>query len=84
MVVNFNSKTNKVKVVSVPRDTKVTWSQEQRDNIKAEKGYSQYVSKINEMTAYGSVKNIRKYTINELENLLGIPIDTRNLLYIIR
>ncbi|PHV71292.1 hypothetical protein CS063_06265 [Sporanaerobium hydrogeniformans] len=75
IVVNFNSKTNKIKVVSVPRDTKVVWSEEQRAALKEDKGYTQYVSKINEMTAYGGMKNIRKYTMNELENILGITID---------
>ena len=29
-VVNFNSTTDKVKVVGMPRDTKVTWSDEQK------------------------------------------------------
>ena len=76
MVVNFNSKTNKIKVVSMPRDTKVSWTDSQRASLKEDKGYSQvYVSKLNEMSAYGGMKNIRKYTIDEIQNILGITVD---------
>ncbi len=76
LVVNFNSKTNKIKVVSIPRDTKVDWTDSQRASLKEDKGYSQvYTTKLNEMSAYGGMKNIRKYTIDELQNILGIKID---------
>ncbi len=55
-VVNFNSETNKVKVLSVPRDTKVTWSEEQKQSLRDLGKGVRTVSKINEMTAYGGIE----------------------------
>ncbi len=74
-VVNFNSKTNKVKVLSIPRDTKVQWSEAQRSKLKEYKGTNIYTSKINEMTAYGGMEHIRDFTINQIENMVGVKID---------
>lgn len=74
-VVNFNSTTNKIKVLSVPRDTKVNWSDKQNSKLLELKGYTRSVSKLNEMTAYGGIENIRDFTIDELENILGVKID---------
>lgn len=77
--VNFNSITNKVKVINIPRDTKVVWSQRQRSKLKQLVGYEMSVSKLNEMSAYADVRsnpgNIRDITINEIENILTAPID---------
>lgn len=79
-VVNFNTATNKVKVVSVPRDTKVTWTDKQKRSYSQLTGYSINVSKINEMAAYGRINqnigNIRDFTIDELENILKVNIDS--------
>lgn len=75
MVVNFNTETGKVKVVSVPRDTKVVWSEQQKDALYNLKGYTMNYTKINEMSAYGGIKNIRDFTIDEIENILGQKID---------
>lgn len=79
LVVNFNSMTNKVKVLSIPRDTKVTWSERQRSKYNQLTGYSISVTKLNEMSAYGQIynnpANIRDFTINEIENILTVPID---------
>ncbi len=74
-VVNFNSTTNKVKVLSIPRDTKVIWTEQQNSRLREVAGYTRSVSKINEMTAYGGIKNIRDFTIDEIENMLGVKID---------
>ncbi len=74
-VVNFNSETNKIKVVSVPRDTMVDWDEEQRDRLMTETGKSVYTSKINEMTSYAGIDNIRDFTIDEIEKILDINID---------
>ncbi len=74
-VVNFNSKTNKVKVLSIPRDTKVEWTETQRSKLREYKGTNIYTTKINEMTAYGGIENIRDFTINQIENMLGVKID---------
>lgn len=79
-VVNFNTATNKVKVVSVPRDTKVIWTDKQKRAYNQLTGYSISVSKINEMAAYGRINqnigNIRDFTIDELENILKVNIDS--------
>lgn len=74
-VVNYNSKTNKVKVVSVPRDTKVEWSESQQQRLKELKDMTRTESKLNEMTSYGGIENIRSFTIDEIEHMLGVNID---------
>lgn len=74
-VVNFNSVTNKVKVLSLPRDTKVSWSEEQKQSLRDLGKRTVSVSKINEMTAYGGIENIRDFTINQIERMLGIKVD---------
>ena len=74
-VVNFNSATNKAKVLSIPRDTKVNWTEKQNAKLREVAGYTRSVSKINEMTAYGGIENIRDFTIDEIENILGVKID---------
>lgn len=74
-VVNFNSKTGKIKVASLPRDTKVTWTEEQKDKLRADGKYTVNVSKLNEMTSYGGIENIKDYTVDQIENILGVKID---------
>lgn len=64
-----------MKLVSLPRDTKVDWTSEQQQKLSDYgKGYVS-VSKLNEMTAYGGIENIRDFTIDQIENILGIKID---------
>lgn len=79
-VVNFNTLTNKVKVVSIPRDTKVYWTEKQQRAYNQLTGYSISVSKLNEMSSYGrinqNVGNIRDFTIDEIENILRVHIDS--------
>ena len=79
-VVNFNTLTNKVKVVSIPRDTKVFWTDKQKKAYNQLTGYSISISKINEMSARGrineNVGNIRDFTIDEIENILRVHIDS--------
>lgn len=79
-VVNFNTITHKVKVVSVPRDTKVFWTEKQRRAYNQLTGNDITVSKLTEMGAYGrinqNVGNIRDFTVDELENILRIHIDS--------
>lgn len=74
-VVNFNSETGKIKVISVPRDTKVNWTRAQQDRLALYSDYDVTTSKINEMTTYGGLDHIRDFTIDELENMLDISID---------
>lgn len=74
-LVNFKSETGKVKVVSIPRDTKVDWSEEQQDRLALYSDYRIETSKLNEMTSYAGIENIRDFTIDEIENILGVPVD---------
>ncbi len=74
-VLNYNSETGKSRVISIPRDTKVDWSEEQQEKMREIKGYSISVSKINEMTSYVGMEHINEFTVPEIEELLGIQID---------
>ncbi|MGL4362522.1 MAG: LCP family protein [Cellulosilyticaceae bacterium] len=73
-VVNFNSDKNEMNVISVPRDTKVNWTDEQRAVAGRQTSWIN-VSKLNEMTSYGGMENIRSLTIDQLERILGLRID---------
>lgn len=74
-VVNLNTETDAIKVIAVPRDTKVAWTQFQQDKMaELGKGYHEY-SKITEMSAYGGLDNLRYFTVNTLEDIMGIRID---------
>ena len=74
-VVNFNSATGRTRIISVPRDTKVEWTDEMQTEMEAIKGYSVSVSKINEMTSYVGIENIKDFTIQEIEDITGLQID---------
>lgn len=74
-VVNYNSETQKTRIISVPRDTKVEWDSEMRTKMEALKGYSVSVSKINEMTSYVGIDNITEFTIPQIEEILDVQID---------
>lgn len=74
LVVHFNSQTNKINIVSVPRDTKVEWSEAQI-NVLPKKHQWVREGKINEMTSWGGIENIRPLTISTLETMLGVKID---------
>lgn len=74
-VVHFNSETGKTEVISVPRDTKVTWTDYQIEKAKELDRYIQNPCKITEMSSFGGIENIRYFTVNALEDILGIKID---------
>ena len=74
-VLNYNSESGKLRVISVPRDTKVDWTSNQQTLVEARKGYSISTSKINEMTSYGGMEHIRDLTIAQIEDMLDIQID---------
>lgn len=74
LVAHFKSETNEVNVLSIPRDTKVEWSMEQTALLPKAHQWVK-VSKINEMTSWGSIEDIRSLTVATLENLLGVKID---------
>lgn len=74
-VVNINTETDAIKVIAVPRDTKVAWTEYQQNKMaELGKGYHEY-SKITEMSAYGGLDNLRYFTVNTLEDIMGIRID---------
>lgn len=74
LVANFNSENNQVNMISVPRDTKVEWTESQKSLLPSKHSWVE-TSKINEMTAWGGMDQIRGLTVRELENILGIKID---------
>lgn len=74
-LVNFDSATKKIKILSIPRDTKIDWSDEMQQKLRELKGQRISVSKINEMTAYAGIENIRDFTIREIENMLSVKVD---------
>ena len=75
LVVHFDSKNSKTCIVSIPRDTKVTWTESQQDKaIELERSY-QYESKITEMSSLGGIKNLRYFTIRTIEEMLDIKVD---------
>ena len=75
MLVHFNSETSQVAVVSIPRDTKVSWSSEQQD-IALELGCPyNYTGKITDMSSMGGIENLRYFTIATIEEMLNIRVD---------
>lgn len=74
-VVHYDSKEKKVGLLSVPRDTRVTLSQEVKAVLdKAGRSYSN-VTKINAVHAYGGKDHGEEVAVLQLEDLLGIRID---------
>ena len=75
MVVRFDTATGSTDIFSVPRDTKVVWSERQKEAMQNEKGYAISVCKINEMLVYAGKNNIKETLLDELENILELTID---------
>ncbi len=79
LVINFNTSTNKIKILSIPRDTRVDWNDRQQEKYKEITGYNKEFSKLNEMYNHGMVYkepgNIRDFTIDSIEDILGVKID---------
>lgn len=71
---HFDSKTKEVSLIAIPRDTKVDWTKEQMSILPERHKWVRF-SKINEMTSWGGIENIRALTITTLESMLGVPID---------
>lgn len=76
-VVTFDSKTKKIGLVSVPRDTRVSITDDMvefaKENGKSiEKGFT---CKINEVHAYAPKKYRSEFSVMQLEDLLNIKID---------
>ena len=76
-VATFDSKTKKIGVVSVPRDTRVTITSKMVEYAK-EKGKTineNFVCKINEVHAYAPKDYRNEFSVMQLEDLLNIKID---------
>lgn len=85
-IVEFDSTTNTIELLSIPRDTKVTWDEEMKNKleiIKSSGGIKNrgWVCKINELPVYSYSKsrsigeNIEDFTIYYLEKLTNKSID---------
>lgn len=75
-IASFDTKTKAINLLSVPRDTRIEltemrWKEMQNKNSY----YVPRVVKINEVHAYAGKENRNKYSVDELERLLGIEID---------
>lgn len=73
-IAHFKSETNEVNLLSIPRDTKVEWTEEQVSVLPQRHQWVRS-GKINEMTSWGGIENIRPLTITTIEKLLGVKID---------
>ena len=75
LLVHFNSETSQVAVISIPRDTKVTWSEQQLALADELGRPSQAQSKITDMSSLGGIDNLRYFTIATIEDMLNITVD---------
>lgn len=75
LVAHLNSKESKICIVSIPRDTKVYWSDEQIEKAEQLGRPYQYYSKITDMSSLGGIENLRYFTIRSIEELMDIKID---------
>lgn len=74
-VVHYDSATQGISLVSLPRDTRVSLTDEVKSNINAEgRSYSQ-TTKLNAVHAYSGEKMGCKNAVLQIEDLLGIKID---------
>ncbi len=76
-VVHFDSKAQKISLISVPRDTRVTLTDEIQEGLRENNRSipSGGVCKINAVHAYGGKDHNCEYAVMQLEDLLGIKID---------
>lgn len=76
-VVHYDSKTKKINLISVPRDTRVEITDEMYQYLKEQGKYipSGGMCKINEVHAYAGSEKANYFAVKQLEDLLGIDID---------
>ncbi|OON94758.1 MAG: hypothetical protein ATN31_02915 [Candidatus Epulonipiscioides saccharophilum] len=75
LIANYNSQTEQIDLISIPRDTRVEWTQSQKNAMRKQNGFTMSVTKINEMSSYTGIENVDDYALSYIENLLGINID---------
>ncbi len=74
-VMHINSETKDIQLVAVPRDTKVYWSDYQNEKMQQLGKDTYEYTKITDMSFYGGIDNLRYFTINSIEDIMGIKID---------
>ena len=76
-VVHFDSKSGNLNLLSVPRDTRVTMTDELVSYLNTNDMYIPYnaTCKINEVHAYAGTEKADYFSVKQLEDLLGIEID---------
>lgn len=75
LVAHYNSMNGRVSIVSIPRDTKVEWSDEQIQKAQELERSYQYYSKITDMSSLGGIENLRYFTIRSVEEMLDVRVD---------
>lgn len=75
LIAHFDSQTKKINIVSIPRDTKVYWTDEQIEKAKELDRHYQDYCKITEMSSYGGIDNLRYFTIRSVEEMLDVKVD---------
>ena len=75
LVAHYNSMNGRVSIVSIPRDTKVEWSDEQIEKAQELERTYQYYSKITDMSSLGGIENLRYFTIRSVEEMLDVKVD---------
>ncbi|MBE6023321.1 MAG: LytR family transcriptional regulator [Cellulosilyticum sp.] len=75
LLAHFDGKTEQIDIMSIPRDTKVFWSETQQDKaVELGRSY-QYYSKITDMSSLGGIDHLRYFTIRSVEEMLDIKVD---------
>lgn len=74
-VVHFDSKQKKVGLISLPRDTRVTLTNEIQTDLEKAGRYYQSPTKLNAVHAYSGKEMGCKNTVLQIEDLLGVKID---------
>ena len=75
LIAHFDSQTKKINIVSIPRDTKIYWTDEQIEKAKELDRHYQDYCKITEMSSYGGIDNLRYFTIRSVEEMLDLKVD---------
>ena len=75
MLFHIDGATSKMNVVSIPRDTRVKWTDEQIQAAKDLGRTYQNYSKLTDMSSLGGTLNLRQFTIRSIEEMLDIKID---------
>ena len=75
IVATFNSESNKVDLVSIPRDTRVFLTEGTLADMRSRMSYVPDTVKINEVHAYAGKEKANQYSVQEVERLLGIKLD---------